>query len=93
MGEGYFHSWKPVELESLVQHDLRADPQLKEENPQLPQGYLKWLKPLQGYISKLSHGERRTKKGESHQTYDIISGDGIEIFWKQETYDLIGRNW
>jgi hypothetical protein len=49
---------------------------LKEENPQLPQGYLKWLNPLQGYIIKFSDGERRTEKGESHQTYDIISGDG-----------------
>jgi hypothetical protein len=31
---------------------------MKEENPQLPQGYIKWLKPLQGYINKLSNGER-----------------------------------
>jgi hypothetical protein len=65
---------------------------LKEVNPQLPQGYLKWLKPLQGYISKLSNGEKGLEKGESHQTYDLISGAGIEIFWKQETYDLIGSN-
>jgi hypothetical protein len=65
---------------------------LKEENPQLPQGYLKWLKPLQGYISKLSHGERGLEKGESHQTYDLISGARTEIFWRKETYDLIGRN-
>jgi hypothetical protein len=63
-------------------HDLREDPQLKEENPQLSQGYLKWLKPLQGYISKLSHGERGLEKGESHQTYDLISGARTEIFWK-----------
>jgi hypothetical protein len=41
---------------------LRVDPQLKEANPQLPQGYLKWLKPLQGYISKLSNGERDWKR-------------------------------
>jgi hypothetical protein len=49
---------------------------MKEENPQLPQGYLKWLKPLQGYISKLSNGERGLEKGELHQTYDLISGVG-----------------
>jgi hypothetical protein len=61
MGEGSIHSWRQLRFESLVSHDLREDPQLKEENPQLPQGYLKWLKPLQGYISKLSHGERGWK--------------------------------
>jgi hypothetical protein len=38
------------------------DPQLKEENPQLPQGYLNWLKPLQVYISKLSNDERGLKR-------------------------------
>ena len=47
-----------------------------EENPKLPQGYLKWLNPLQGYISKLFNGERGLEKGESHQTYDLISGAG-----------------
>ena len=33
-----------------------------------------------------------TEKRESHQTYDLISGYEIEIFWEKETYDLIGRN-
>jgi hypothetical protein len=32
------------------------------------------------------------EKGEAHQTYDLISGAGIEIFWKKETYDLIGSD-
>jgi hypothetical protein len=32
------------------------------------------------------------EKGESHQTYDLISGAGTKIFWKKETYDLIGSN-
>jgi hypothetical protein len=47
---------------------------LKEANPQLPQGYLKWLKPLQGYIRKIYNGERRIGTRELHQTYDLISG-------------------
>jgi hypothetical protein len=54
---------------------------LKEANPQLPQGYLKWLEPLQGYIRKISNGERELKKRESHQTYDLISGAGAD--WKR----------
>ena len=49
------------------------------------------VEPLQGYISRLSHGEKGTEKEESHQTYDLISGAEIRIFWKQETYDLIGN--
>jgi hypothetical protein len=73
-------------------HDLREDPQLKEENPQLTPKISQVVEPLQGYISKLSHGERGTEKGESHQTYDLISGARTEIFWRQETYDLIGSN-
>jgi hypothetical protein len=56
---------------------------LKDENPQLPQGYLKWLKPLQGYISKLSNGERGNGKGELHQTYDLISGAGTEVIGRK----------
>jgi hypothetical protein len=66
---------------------------LKEENPQLTRNISQVVEPLQGYISKLSHGERRTGKGESHQTYDLISGAETEMIWKQETYDLIGSNW
>ena len=66
---------------------------MEEENPQLTPKISQVVEPLQGYISKLSHGERGLEKGESHQTYDSISGAGTEIVWKQETYDLIGRNW
>jgi hypothetical protein len=62
-----------------------VDPQLKEENPQLPQRYLKLLKPLQGYIRKISNDERGLEKGESHQTYDLISGAGTEIFGGNRT--------
>jgi hypothetical protein len=65
---------------------------MKEENPQLTPKISQVVEPLQGYISKLSHGERRTGKEESHQTYDLISGVGTKIIWQQETYDLIGRN-
>jgi hypothetical protein len=54
---------------------------LKEENAQLPQGYLKSLEPLQGYINKLSNGERGMEKGELHQTYNLISGVGAD-WWK-----------
>ena len=32
------------------------------------------------------------EKGESHQTYDLMSGAWTEIICQQETYDLIGRN-
>jgi hypothetical protein len=51
---------------------------LKEENPQLPQGYLKIVEPLQGYINKLSNGERGLENEELHQTYDLISGVGAD---------------
>jgi hypothetical protein len=51
---------------------------MKEENPHLPQGYLKSLEPLQGYISKLSNGERGLGNGELHQNYDLISGVGTD---------------
>jgi hypothetical protein len=46
----------------LSNHDSRADPQLKEANPQPPQGYVKIVEPLQGYISKLSNGEKKEGK-------------------------------
>ena len=38
---------------------------MKEENPHLPQRYLKVVEPLQGYIRKLSNGERGGKR-ENH---------------------------
>jgi hypothetical protein len=41
------------------------------------------VEPLQGYISKLSNGERKMEKGESHQTYDLISGAGIELIGEE----------
>jgi hypothetical protein len=50
------------------------------------------VEPLQGYISKLSHGEKGDGNGELHQTYDLISGAGTEKDLKHETYDLIGNN-
>jgi hypothetical protein len=40
-------------------HDLREDPQLKERNPQLIPNISQVVGPLQGYIRRLSHGERR----------------------------------
>jgi hypothetical protein len=41
------------------------------------------LKPLQGYIRNLSNGERELEKGESHQTYDLISGAGTELMGEE----------
>jgi hypothetical protein len=48
------------------------------------------VEPLQGYISRLSHGEKGDLDGESYQTYDLIS-DIWRRDEKHETYDLIGN--
>ena len=85
-------------------HDLRAGPQLKEENPHLPQGYLKIVEPLQGYINKLSNGKEEGER-ENHTKLMIswvVWDDSKEIMsnlwshkWGLErendtkTYDLI----
>jgi hypothetical protein len=39
-------------------NDLREDPQLKENNPQLIPKISQVVEPLQGYIRRPSHGER-----------------------------------
>jgi hypothetical protein len=57
------------------------------------------VEPLQGYISKLSNGEKKNRKRESYQTYDLMSGMDCKIEDDQElhqTYDLIsgvGADW
>jgi hypothetical protein len=57
-------------------HDLRQDPQLKERNPQPIPNISQVVGSLQGYIRRLSHGERVHDRGKD---------------WRYETYDLIGH--
>jgi hypothetical protein len=53
-------------------HDLKGDPQLKEMNPQLIPKISQVVGPLQGYIRRISHGERHNGDWKLHQTYDLM---------------------
>jgi hypothetical protein len=61
-----------LELNRRSRHDLREDPQLKEKNPQLIPNISQVVGPLQGYIRRLSHGERYRKEWR-YEIYDLIS--------------------
>ena len=47
-----------LDLNRRSRHDLREDPQLKENNPQLIPNISQVVRPLQGYIRRPPHGER-----------------------------------
>ena len=62
-----------MNLNRWSRNDLREDPQLKENNPQLIPNISQVVEPLQGYIRRPYHGERYNGDWELNQTYDLMS--------------------